>query len=38
MVLYGLNGEVSKHTASPVTPPRAVPGGSPPWTRQCENC
>ena len=32
MVLYGLNGELSKHTASPVTLPRAVPGGSPPCT------
>ena len=32
MVFYGLNGELSKHTASPVTLPRAVPGGSPPCT------
>ena len=30
MVFYGLNGELSKHTASPITLPRAVPGGSPP--------
>ena len=30
MVFYGLNGELSKHTASPVMLPRAVPGGSPP--------
>jgi hypothetical protein len=30
MVFYGLNGELSKHTASPVMLPRAIPGGSTP--------